>query len=339
LNQPEPDTNIGNFTQLLLPGTEAVVPSNYVQLKWNSVFNATHYFVTGTRFTNPNATSFEFITTDTTAFLDNLTPGFRYRWRVQPFNGANTCAPFSDELAFTATSPSDLLPGVLVNKITCNGFNNGAISFNAIGGTPPYTYFWNNTQTTAALTNLAPGNYAATVYDADNREISIDVDIINPASIGISFTQNGSVVTANPSGGTPPYTYLWHNGVTGTSVSVPTGNYYNVTIVDANGCSSFRDSNGVTSVEEEKNSISALKIYPNPIDANSQINIEFSLPKVDDFSVQIIDFSGREVYFASQENFIGTYKETISVNNISKGLYLVRITSSNESLTRKVVVQ
>ncbi len=339
LNHPTPDTTIGNFTELLLPGPEAIVPSNYVQLKWNSVFNATHYFVTGTRYTNPNVTSFEFITTDTTAFLDNLTPGFRYRWRVQPFNGANTCAPFSDEYAFTANSPSDLLPGILVDKITCNGKNDGAISFNAIGGTPPYTYFWNNTQTTTAITNLTPGNYAATVYDADNNEISIDVDIVNPASIGISFAQNGSVVTAVPSGGTPPYTYLWNNGVTGTSVSVPGGNYYWVTITDANGCSSFRDSNGATNVAEENKSISALKIYPNPVDANTKINIEFSVPKADNFTVQVLDFSGREVYMDSQENFMGIYKETISMNNLSKGLYLVRIASANESLTRKIMVQ
>lgn len=340
LNQSVPDTAVGTLTDLLLPENEATnVPANFVQLKWNKVFNATHYYVIGTRFSNPNAFAFEFITTDTTLLLDNLQAGFRYRWRVQPFNGANTCTPLSDEFAFTTTDPSDLLPGVLVDKITCNGFNNGSISLNPIGGTPPYSYFWNNTATSASLTNLAPGNYVVTVYDADNKEISVDIDIVNAAPIAINFNQAGSIVTAVPSGGTPPFTYLWHNGVTGTSVSVPGGGYYWVSITDANGCNSFRDSNGVTSVENQEQP-SVLRVYPNPVDASNKLVVEFSATKIQDLKVSLFDFSGRTVYENNQANVNATStKEIIDVTSFAKGLYMLKITSGTESLMRKVVVQ
>lgn len=340
LNQAVPDTAVGTLNELLLPANEATnVPSNYVQLKWNKVFNATHYYVIGTRFTNPNAYAFEFITTDTTLFLDNLTPGFRYRWRVQPFNGANTCTALSDEFAFTTTDPSDILPGVLVNKITCNGFNDGSISLNPIGGTPPYTYFWNNTATSASLTNLSPGNYSATVYGADNKEISVDIDLVNPDPINIDFTQAGSIVTAVPSGGTPPYSYLWHNGVTGVSVSVPGGGYYWVSITDANGCNSFRDSNGVTTVEEQQKP-SVLRVYPNPVDASGKLVVEFSATKIDDLKISLFDFSGRMVFENNQSNLNTTStKEFIDVTSFANGLYMLKITSGNESLMRKVIIQ
>jgi hypothetical protein len=339
LNQPIPDTTIGNFTQLLLPEAEEIVPANYVQLKWNKVFNATHYFVSGTRFSNPNATSFEFITTDTSFLMEDIQPGFRYRWRVKPFNGANMCAPFSDEFAFTAAQPSAILPGVLVSPITCNGDNNGSISLNPIGGNPPYTYFWNNGQTTASINNLSNGNYRGTVYDVDNKEIYVDVDIVNPNPVLIEFTQSGSIVTAVPTGGTPPYTYEWSNSVTGSSISVNAGSYYHVYITDSRGCRSFRDSNGTTSVKENTSVVSALKVFPNPLTGNSTLNVEFNVSSTENVSVIVYDFSGRKVSENVAGNFSGVYKNTVDMSNLPKGVYLVKVAAGVEFITRRITIQ
>jgi len=49
--------------------------------------------------------------------------------------------------------------------------------------------------------------------------------------------------TAMPSGGTPPYTYLWPDGQTTASVTGMAGGTQSVTVTDANGCTSVNGPN------------------------------------------------------------------------------------------------
>ncbi|MEM1215163.1 MAG: SprB repeat-containing protein, partial [Bacteroidota bacterium] len=50
---------------------------------------------------------------------------------------------------------------------TCVGANDGSGTLVASGGEAPYTYLWSTDDTTAQVTNLAPGNYSATVTDGN----------------------------------------------------------------------------------------------------------------------------------------------------------------------------
>jgi hypothetical protein len=98
-------------------------------------------------------------------------------------------------------------------------------------------------QTGATATGLSAGTYNFTVTDAvgcvKTGTVTIaPVNVFSGALSGTSPTciaSNGALsVTA--SGGTAPYTYLWNNGATTSSISgLPQGGY-NVTITDANGC-------------------------------------------------------------------------------------------------------
>ncbi|MEM6725177.1 MAG: SprB repeat-containing protein [Bacteroidota bacterium] len=55
------------------------------------------------------------------------------------------------------------------NHINYEGDTNGIIALTVTDGTPPYTYNWDNGQTTATITGLALGNYKVTVTGADNK--------------------------------------------------------------------------------------------------------------------------------------------------------------------------
>ncbi|MEI7597108.1 MAG: PKD domain-containing protein [Bacteroidota bacterium] len=61
--------------------------------------------------------------------------------------------------------------------ITCNGTAKAIVS----GGTPPYTFLWNDPQAFASstATGLCEGNFCVTVTDASNVEITKCVDILN----------------------------------------------------------------------------------------------------------------------------------------------------------------
>lgn len=120
---------------------------------------------------------------------------------------------------------------------------NGTASANASGGTPPYTYLWNTGGTTPNITGLVQGYYTCTVSDAAgcSQLISRYVDRTSPISLSSSVTQpscglaDGSL-SITPSGGTAPYTYLWTNGATTSSLSSLGVGIYGVTVTDAVGC-------------------------------------------------------------------------------------------------------
>jgi len=65
---------------------------------------------------------------------------------------------------------------------------NGSAAITVSGGTPPYTYRWNNGDTTADISNLAPGTYRVTVRDSLGCRATDSV-VIQNLSAGIASIQ------------------------------------------------------------------------------------------------------------------------------------------------------
>ncbi|MBL4577320.1 MAG: SprB repeat-containing protein, partial [Flavobacteriales bacterium] len=128
------------------------------------------------------------------------------------------------------------------------GQSDGIATVTVVGGTGPYTYFWNpGGQTTPFVANLSAGTYFVTVTDANLCIASLPVTIsdLNGPSVSISSTgdvncnggSNGQA-TAVVTGGAPAYTYSWNDSLaqaTATATNLDAG-IYTVTIVDTNGC-------------------------------------------------------------------------------------------------------
>jgi gliding motility-associated-like protein len=102
---------------------------------------------------------------------------------------------------------------------------NGSIALTINGGTAPYTYLWNNGETTQSLNGLSAGTYTVTVRDANGCTITSNaVTITNPstttASVSISASATtvctGTAITFTATaanGGSAP-TYQWRvNGI------------------------------------------------------------------------------------------------------------------------------
>jgi len=139
----------------------------------------------------------------------------------------------------------------LATNINCFGQNTGAIDITAAGGTAPYNFVWTKsgdpgyTAATEDISNLTAGTYHLIVTDANSSVATLDVTLTEPAaalSINLTGTDitcfgnnNGSIV-ANVNGGTTPYSYLWSNGGTASSISGLAAGAYTVVVNDANGC-------------------------------------------------------------------------------------------------------
>lgn len=125
----------------------------------------------------------------------------------------------------------------------CNG-QNGSITVEGIGGTPPYNYLFMGAIPTNSLNNIVPGTFGIQITDANNCVFNDSVSIINPpvlnaeiASItpsGCNGNAGGATATAN--GGIAPYSYTWSDGSNGATITGLVAGDYTVTITDSLGC-------------------------------------------------------------------------------------------------------
>ena len=140
---------------------------------------------------------------------------------------------------FTITSAL----GIQLNTTqpVCPASTTGTSTVTVTSGAAPYTYLWSNGQTTATATNLPVGFNSVTVTDNNGCFVrSIDsVQITSSIIAGINHT--GSVcsgtLAATATGGNSPYTYIWSNGATSSSITNLLNNTgYYVQVTDALGC-------------------------------------------------------------------------------------------------------
>ncbi len=75
--------------------------------------------------------------------------------------------------------------------VTCAGNCDGNAVITIAGGQSPYSYLWNNGETTSAVNNLCAGNYTVTVTDAGSNTTTGSVTVGSPSSVSFSQTFNG----------------------------------------------------------------------------------------------------------------------------------------------------
>jgi hypothetical protein len=162
--------------------------------------------------------------------------------------------------SITLTQPSNITTTASVSSnyngedISCNGESDGQATATPSGGTGAFSYLWSaSAQTTQTATGLSAGTYTVTATDLNGCSSTASTTITEPTIVDVSaavtsnyngtqISCNGAsdgVITATPSGGVTPYTYLWNdaaNQVTNSATGLPVGTF-NVTIFDANGCS------------------------------------------------------------------------------------------------------
>ncbi len=133
-------------------------------------------------------------------------------------------------------------------QTTATASNNGPICANSsatLTATGGGTYAWSNGATTASTTvnPTSTTTYTVSVTNAGSTNTATTSVVVNASptlSIGnivnpTCSNANGSM-KANVTGGVSPYTRLWSNGSTTTTISNLSAATYTVTVTGANGC-------------------------------------------------------------------------------------------------------
>ena len=222
---------------------------------------------------------------------------------------------------FSLTNPDPIINTTTSTTVSCFGENNGSAGINTTnGGTAPYSYLWSDGQNTNIASGLFAGTYYCTITDINGCSDYISVDVLEPdeiinttSSIDASCYDNcdGSIsITTN--GGTPPYIYTWDDGQTTQTATGLCAGFYNVTITDANNCSTIN---------------SAVVNEPNPILINILINGNSLIATSGFSSYQWYNANGTLIPGATSEIFnptsMGEYYVVVTNNNCEETSYVI----------------
>lgn len=173
------------------------------------------------------------------ANITNLSPG-TYTVTVTDATGcadsaSATVNAFNCTLSVSASATAETAPGS----------NDGTATAAATGGSTPYSFNWSDGQTSAMATGLAPAVYTVTVTDAIGCT-AIGTAVVDSFTCSFSAVASATGETSagasdgtasiTLSGGASPYSYLWSNGGTDSSITGLSAGTYSVTVTDGNNC-------------------------------------------------------------------------------------------------------
>ncbi|MFN8153723.1 MAG: MopE-related protein [Bacteroidia bacterium] len=273
-------------------------------------------------------------------------------------NGSSYQAVITLPSGCSATSPvrtvfsKAIIPNEVITHATCN-LSNGKIVANVVIGTAPFHFVWkeNGTvirdtisgNTADSIYNMAAGTYTLDITDNYGNVVlsepscvsqtnAYTINQVAPPAVSVTGTNitcygvNDGTVTASPSMGSTPYSYLWSNGGSLQTLTYLAPGTYTVTVTDADGCTS----EGQTTIVEPGQLVSNLA-YSEPLcTGQSNANIhETPGGGTPPFSFE---------WYDPTLNVTGTNDD--SLVNVAAGLYSIVLTDGNNcSVIDQILVE
>ena len=142
----------------------------------------------------------------------------------------------------------ELIARIVTSDLDCPEDSNGSASIIFTGdGVSPHSRIWSNGSTAQALSNLGAGQYSVTVTDAVGCTSIMDFEINAPDSMHLQFNTReesspgakDGAIDLTVTGGIPPFEFDWSYGYDTEDIQSleGEGTEYQVTVTDANACS------------------------------------------------------------------------------------------------------
>lgn len=149
----------------------------------------------------------------------------------------------------TISQPPALTATGVVTHVECFGEQTGSVILTVLGGSPAYGFSWSNGAGTQDLTAVGAGTYTLTITDQNTCTLVQQYTITQPGQpltatlVGTNVlcnSENTGAVNLTVSGGTTPYTFSWNSGPNTEDIAGLLAGFYQVTVLDANGCSNVQ---------------------------------------------------------------------------------------------------
>ena len=185
---------------------------------------------------------------------------FTYKWSPAELSGTQAGGLAAGDYTVTVSDasgksvsanikieqPAPLRVQINVNAPASTGNADGKATAQITGGSGPYTYRWDNGETLATASKLAPGSHILAVTDAkgcraeagssiSENILALEVAISAKSPILCNGSKGGALM-ATVKGGKGPYNYKWNtNGLGGDQISGLAAGEYSVNVSDASG--------------------------------------------------------------------------------------------------------
>jgi hypothetical protein len=96
-------------------------------------------------------------------------------------------------------------------------------------------------------------------------------------------------------------------------------------------------SGSITGINNIENNISDVSIFPNP--ATENFTIELNVKKASPINFKLVDLTGKLIKEITASEVFGNYKTSISITDIAKGSYFLKISSDDGLEVKKIMIQ
>ena len=226
-------------------------------------------------------------------------------------------------IASVAVAVYDCQLSAVISKqnITCHGGSNGIASAIPTGGVPPFSFLWSNGQTTPSVANLPPGLVVVTVTDAAGCPVILNAVLTQPGLPTANVSAAGASASANPSGGTAPFSYFWSNDETTKTIADLEPGIYSVTVTDAAGCTAT----GATAANGDGCSVAASVVDFKNVSCHGGNDGEATVALVGGTDPLTYSWPGGGEGATKSGLTTGTYAVTVSDASQCRGIAIVTI--------------
>lgn len=214
-----------------------------------------------------------------------------------------------------------------ISPVLCQGDDNGTIEIELSGGTGVLTIDWGAIIPDA----LSAGEYFITVTDDNGCEFEFGWMIVEPPALAIELVvaspDEQYTLSAVVQGGVAPYTYLWSNGESGTSIIEPTdGDSYYVLVTDINGCTLTSETLVFTSVTSIDHRFPSM-VYDSILEI-----IHISDIPNDRCTISVWTTEGK----LALSSPVGEGRKTIGITDLPEGVYVVGFGCLDGSMSKTI---
>jgi hypothetical protein len=294
--------------------------ANSTLFKWNAIPGAQYYHFVLQSGTSSVIFS-DSVIRDTFLLIGNLSPNKTYKFKVKGLSFGNACSSFTPDQVIKTSSIKALF---VVVSPSCPGESDAQITVTPNNGTAPYSVNWSTGSNATSLTNLASGIYSLTITDANGEVAVASVNVEEPQPLQATISKVGNNLTAFGTGGTPPYTYAWSNGVIGQGNNNISFGNYTVTVADSKGCTGTQTFI-FSGINADKELTADVKVFPNPVTSGQSLQVQIDVSERAIGVISLLNTSGQLLQQVTTEMNSGSNLINMNIARLATGVYYLQL--------------
>ncbi|MGZ4033258.1 MAG: T9SS type A sorting domain-containing protein [Bacteroidia bacterium] len=114
---------------------------------------------------------------------------------------------------------------------------------------------------------------------------------------------------------------------------------YNVELIVSNTCGMDTTTQTVTivGIGIQENVLGGITVFPNP--TNGMLSVTMNHANFSELKISVVDIQGKEVYTMYDKNITTNYSRQINLENLSKGLYYIKLSTGTDLKVQKLIIQ